>query len=919
MQWYICYTKPFHMKLFTITFALVYCLAMPCIAQQTDSTRQQPTISIAQPLGATTLKSKEMNTGNFTSPWQLIQGRAAGLTVARAGDNPTEAFQVRIRGLNTFLGNTQPLVVVDGVPGVDITLIDVSDIATMTVLRDAASCARYGLRGSAGVVEITTKTGEPDGLRVNYQAHLAIDQSSKEYTVTNAKEFIQLGGVDESGGKGVDTDWQSLVRRTGISHGHALSMSGGLGGGQYRIGLHYRSAQGILRNNGLQQQGANLAWTQNILHNRVKISANGQLMQRQFDYGMPDAFRYALTYNPTQTVRSSDPKYDRFGGYTGIDAFQYFNPVALIEQVNRVGQATRVGCNLRAEADVWAGIKASILVAQSHQDLNKGTFNPTNGPYQQIYNTRKEYTKSNSRFIEAALQQERTLGNGIMMHWKTGYDWQSIESDQTDTTAFSTFQLAFGSKPSDYRNTIFLNPDLNLWRSGFNLAGRETNQFIGIFGRITLDYRTKLGVQAGFRREGSNRLGREAQWGNFPHMVAYADLAKFVKLPVFNQLQLRLGYGISGQQPHSKGASRFRWNQNGQTFYYNGAYVNTVAPFQNPNAGLRHEKNTEINVGLQTALMSRKVTVGFDYFRSTATDLIILGTVSEPVAYSGIVYQNLAELGTIGMEVVLGMQEIKPGKHLEYQNDLVLSRAITTVNATSGNKPIEVSYVGAPGFCCVSFQEAQVGQQVGTFTGLVRNEIDANGIVTYVDKDKNGVVDHHSADAVNFGSAQPKWQFGWHNRLIYKRLSLNFILRGVRGHLVANETRLHYETGSSLKWTAQNAIRTTYFDPKQKVPVHAFDNTYAENASFLRLQNLEVSYQLPSIAHVRSARVFLGGQNLLTLTKYTGLDPEYRLTDAGDTDIFFNGRPLQPLAPGIDRRDGYGVSRTWLVGLRFGF
>ncbi|MEO6758554.1 MAG: TonB-dependent receptor plug domain-containing protein, partial [Saprospiraceae bacterium] len=278
---------------------------------------------------ATHLEASQFNRGQINDRNQLWQALVPGFTVTRPGSNPNEAFDARIRGLRTITGNTQPLYVVDGVPGVDLFSVDPSDIVAVDVLRDAASTAIYGGRGTNGVVLITTRPAETGGLKINYQGQVSVESAAKRYTVQDESQFLARGGIDLSPGFTANTDWQSEVLQTAVSHAHHLAATTGLGPGFLKVGLHYREVTGILRESGFEQYNGNLLTSRRIWKNRLTLSAGATLGQRYSNYGFPDAYRYALSANPSSLVRSDDAQYAANDGYVETPYFDYFNPVAI--------------------------------------------------------------------------------------------------------------------------------------------------------------------------------------------------------------------------------------------------------------------------------------------------------------------------------------------------------------------------------------------------------------------------------------------------------------------------------------------------------------------------------------------------------------------------------------------------------------
>jgi len=290
------------------------------------------------------ISSKDFNTGNIQSPVQLIQGKVAGLSISRPGSNPGGGFSIRMRGLSSLGANTEPLIVVDGVIGFSLENIDPNDIESFNVLKDASVAAIYGTRGSAGVILITTKTGKPGEVKVNYNGQVNVETPYRSPDVLSASEWRTLSNELGLGTDfGADTDWFDEITDPAVTQIHNLSLSSGSESTTYRASINYRDVPGVALNSGLDRINANVVITQNAINDKLKLSLNVTTScQKSFDAantdvanddsGLSTAFLYATIYNPTAPVRSNDPQYDQYGGFIQQVLFDNRNPVAILEQ-----------------------------------------------------------------------------------------------------------------------------------------------------------------------------------------------------------------------------------------------------------------------------------------------------------------------------------------------------------------------------------------------------------------------------------------------------------------------------------------------------------------------------------------------------------------------------------------------------------
>ena len=862
------------------------------------------------------------NRGNITDPIQLAQGKIAGLSITRPGSDPNGRFVTRVRGLSSRTSNTEPLIVLNGVPGASLYLIDPDDVVSFTVLKDASATAMYGMRGASGVILVETRKDRPDRLYVEYDAQLAIDKNTDQYKVFNAAEFIQAGGQDLSPNTNTDTDWQDAVLRSGISQAHHLRFSAPVGQGAVQAALHYRNANGIVRETGLQQFSGQLSLRQSLWKNRLHLSGGLMAAQRQADYGFPEAFHYAATFNPSAPVTTTDPQWASFGGYVQPQLFDYFNPVAMIEQNANRGQTDRWLGRLEASLELFRGFTLATQVAQEHSHTFNGEYYDPKSNYRgnnQQGSIRRFDGKQNSRFWETRGEYKLHIGAHTTLQLTGGYAWQQFDYEATDTTATGVFGLDKTSSLSEYE-PLLLAPAYT--QGGFS---KGKNTLAAFFGRLQVNFRERYFIEAGLRREGSNRLGRNKRWGSFPFVSAGADFSKIFALKKLDRLTLRTGYGIAGQQPAADGLSRQVLSPS-YNVYYNGEFIPGYSPSTNENPDLKWEQKREFNIGLDAALPGNKLTASVDFFSNTSADLIYGLQVPQPPNIAAVTYANVIELSGKGLEASFRWNTILKSEKTDWSAGIVFSRYTIEVAKNGIDAPYMVGYPGAPGMCCAQYVLIRDGDPLGQLWGPVRKGLDNTGMPIYEDINRDGTVSATSLDAFDqdqtlIGSGLPKFELGFQNDLRWRNFDLNIFFRGTFGHDLMHENRLFYENPASAMFTPYNRIQTIYFDPRY-AGSNRVENTYVEKASFLRLDNLTLGYafRIPEEKWLKKARVYVGGQNLFTITSYTGLDPEARLADPGNTD---NGArynaPPEPFLTGIDRRPTYPFARTFLLGAQVEF
>jgi TonB-dependent starch-binding outer membrane protein SusC len=864
------------------------------------------------------VKAEDFNRGNVTDPAQLIQGKVAGVTIARSGSDPNADFTIRLRGLSSISSGTAPLVVLDGVPGASLSLIDPNDIASIDVLKDGSAAAIYGTRASAGVILITTKKGTAGKTSAEYNGFVAFDQVARRYETLNADEFIANGGVDLSPNANVNTDWFDAITQTGRSNVHNLSLSGGAGTGSFRASFNVRDVEGILRNSGREQYNGSLSFTQKVLNNRLSLDGNLFMTSRNSNFGFQEAFRYAVVNNPSAAIQSTDAEFAKFGGYVEKDLFDYFNPVAMIEQNTNTGRSARILGTIRAGYEILPGLNAALSLSQERGNSTYGEWYSKQSRYrgrdrnglairgsdQNVFNLLEFTTDYNINFGKNSL---KLLG---------GYSWQEFENEGNRIEAGNILTNVLAN------NEIEAMQDLARGLARVS-SYRNENRLIAFFGRAKFDFNEVLNVEAGLRREGSTRFGADNRWGMFPFASAALNLTKLFNVAGVDNLKLRGGYGVTGNQPNDNGLSQLLFVP-GASFFYNGNYVPSYGPNRNSNPDLKWEEKRELNVGLDFALAGYKLTGSLDWYTRTTKDLILEFTVPVPPNLAPRTFQNVATISTTGIEAAINFNNLIDAANLKYSPSLVFNTFSMNLDEIGVPDTVAYANVGAPGqndiFYTILYNNAPLGQ----LWGPVRESVNADGTLTYADLNGDGVVEKEAfnKDQKKIGNAVPRFDLGFNNSFTLGQFDLNFFLRGVFGHDLANEYRTFYE---NLDPTAStwNKVNTEYFDPAVKAR-NRFDNTHVERATFVKLDNATLGYnfRLPGSAWFTKARIYVSGQNLFTLTNYSGADPEARLSDIGSSDN--GGRPERllnpdPLALGIDRRTTYFLARTISFGVNFGF
>jgi TonB-dependent starch-binding outer membrane protein SusC len=897
----------------------------------------------------TTVKAEDFNKGNVNDPAQLLQGKVAGLTIARqGGSDPNGGFDIRLRGVSTISGNQQPLIIIDGVPGASLQTLDPNDIASFDVLKDGSAAAIYGTRGSNGVILITTKKGVAGVTKVEYNGQVNFENPANKVPVMSAAEFLAeneaLNKRDPANAKpasdynyGGTTDWFDQITRQGVSQVHNLSLSGGSKGTSYRASVNYRGVQGIALNDGFKQINGRFNLNQKALDDKLNLSMDIAITNRNADYSFNEAFFQALTYNPTVIPKGTpNTGFYNAAGYFEQNNFQYFNPLSILEQSSKKGTTDRLLSSFRAEYELAKGLKVS---SQYSLTRDKEQFN-------EYFNKLDLFTRGALR--NGSARQSTNDANTQLFNTLVSYN---TEMGKLGFNAFAGYEIqdfqyrGFGAYGGDILSDKFgtdnLGASVSFKKSqGEATSYKNTSRLVAFFGRAAINFDDTYSFFASVRREGSTKFGENNKWGIFPAAGGAVTLSKLFSIPSVDNLKLRAGYGVTGNVPGLSYLSKSLYGPIPNSFfYYNGAYVPAYGPSRNSNPDLKWEKKSEINVGLDFALLDYKLTGTLDYYTRNTTDLLYEFRVPVPPNAADRTWANVGELTSSGFEIGLNYKAVQSSA-FSWETGVNFSQnSINLVSLSSGDLKfgsaggLDLGNVGSPGLNGTNQITVQEGFPLGEIWGrrYIRPKTAADvaslpageragaiGTPLYEDINGDGKIDDAvGKDRVLLGNAIPKFTLGWNNSFkIGSAIDLNFFIRGVFGHSIVNQFRTFYEIVDPSSIRTKNVVKTTNFDPTLKNA--EFSSRVVEKGDFIRLDNATIGYTIPMAkgGKISNIRVFLAGNNLLTFTGYTGIDPEakYRDTEDGSYDLGGGG-----LAPGIERRNTYFTTRSFSVGVNVGF
>ena len=865
----------------------------------------------------TTVKAEDLNQGVFTDPGQMLQGKVPGLVVSSTAD-PNGSPTITLRGASTLrTGAMSPYYVVDGIPGVDISIVSPEDIESIDVLRDATATAIYGSKAANGVIIITTKKGSKERTNVTYNGYVAIDNILKKYDVCTADDLRQYAKDNNITLKdgGANTDWQDEVLRTGISHNHNVNISGGNGSTSYMISGDLRKREGVIKMTGFDRFNVRSLVSTKTLKDHLTISIGANMMYGKH-FGVPsgnegasvlDAMNY---YSPTNAVKNAD------GTWTVGSGSKNYNPLALMEENKSETVWKRNQFVGKTALELWKGLVWNVNYSWSNYQSTYSAYNTRNSQLEGIGNKNGQATRNTyfgrEQTFETYLNYNFTAGKN-KVDLMAGYSWEEKKNnDGFGLSVEGYYNDDLGWYNMSYAQTIL--GVQNSVQSGY----LEKVRNISFYGRVNYSFDSRYMLQATIRRDGSSVFGKNNRWGTFPSVSAAWNITeeKFMQNQhIFDNLKLRAGYGISGNAMGFDVYSSYNTYGASGTFVYDGKTYRTYGATKNANPDLKWESTGMLNIGLDFAFLKGRLNGTVEVYHKKTKDLIWSYPVSTTQYIYGWMDANVGEMTNKGIEFTLNAVPVRT-KNFMWSTTLNLSHNKNTVdkmqnetfhttNLTQGD-PM-VAGVSADGWT----QRIMEGEPIGTFytyqyAGTV------NGRSEYYVLDEKG---NRTGETTNnpslkdrsiTGCAQPKLNAGWNNTLTYKNWSLNAFITGVFGNDVYNGPRAHY-TAAQMFSDGKNVLKEFLSNPVGDASSSLPSDRYIEKGSYVRLQTLSLSYTFRNCFNdwIQDLTLYGTANNLFTITSYKGLDPEVNM---GGID------------PGIDYRwSRYPHTRTFMVGVKINF
>jgi TonB-linked SusC/RagA family outer membrane protein len=850
------------------------------------------------------IAAKDFNKGIFSSPDQLIQGKASGVQIINNNGQPGGAITVKIRGNSALSGTGQPLYVVDGIQldgrslqagNNPLNFLNPSDIASIDILKDASASAIYGSRAAYGVIIINTKKIQTGSTKLDVAISAGVSSVLKKIRVLNSSEYrdaIKYYGVDISFDKGADVDAMDEILRNGLQQNYSISGSGGNENGRYRFSVGFLNQEGIVINTGFKKYSADISTNLKLLTSK-KLGLDFHLNSSQysqdgsaFNIGYGTAYAgmvaSALTWNPTDSLKNAD-------GSVRIVPGGSVNPLVMSKFIRDNLKVTTLLGSISPYYKFSDWLEYKLLVSVNYSSgISRSSVNQALNVYLFFPPTGTATIKQSELITEQitnTLDFNKEIFDDLHLNAVAGYEFLKFTNKGFGLSGNGAQPAGFGNYGLDYTNYVQFS-DVN---------GRSISSYIdpsselrSFFGRTIFTYKDKYLLTATLRADGSTKFGANNKYGYFPSFAFAWNISKekFFKVDLINSLKIRGGWGKTGNQEFPPGSSQALYA------FQNGG--GNIIQINSPNPDLKWQSDRQYDIGVDFSMFNNRITGTMDYFSKTTTNLLFPSPPIQPAPPGSTVrWINLdGEIINKGFEVLINGTIIRKEK---FSWDLTVNATFLKNNVSGVHTPVFTGDIGGS-----PVEIIQNGLPMGTFYTRIFLGLDKSTGRSVYEDDGNTFYD--------VGDPNPKTLLGISSTFRYKKFSLIANLNGSFGQDIYNATLMQLLNVGGIKGgnmalsVYQDQVKESFTNPSQSL-----SSRYIEKGSYLKMNNLTISYDLGDFAKTfKGTNVYITGQNLFLITKYSGFDPEVNI------DRSINGIP----SFGIDFTR-YPSSRSIIFGINF--
>ena len=873
----------------------------------------------------TSVQAKDFNKGTYTSADQLIQGKVAGVQMINNSGTPGGATTVKIRGASALTGSGQPLYVVDGVPldgrssrpglgdfgaggsnpgNNPLNFINPSDIASIDVLKDASATAIYGSRAAYGVVLITTKRGKTGDPKLEFNTSVGTSQIARRVKVLDAaqyREALAYYGLGTGGDRGSNVNALDAILRSGNIQNYNLGVSGGTDNAKYRVSFGVLNQEGIVRKTGIVKYTANISTNFKFLESK-KLGIDINIIPSQFteeiapitnDAGNRGSLiGNALQWNPTENLKGKKNGVDTFNVIAG----DLINPLALQEAYGDKSKVTTILASISPYYKITKELEYRMLYSINYSTGIRGT---TLQPFINIPNVfergrvRLAQSQLSTEQLTHTLNYNKQVTTDLSVNGLAGFEYIKFKNKGFDVGGFGQPGTpgGFGNFGLDYEDYIQFSDPTNRQIGSYSDPKNELQSY---FARTGLNFKDKYLLTATIRADGSTKFGKNNKYGYFPSASGAWVVSKesFFQVPQISSLKIRGGWGKTGNQEFASGSSQLRYSFTG-----NGSGGFNTANSGNEN--LKWQSDRQYNIGMDVSLFKNRVTFTMDYFNKRTTDLLYPNEPAVPAVEGVVKWQNLpGNIDNKGFEFAVN-SEIVSKK--DFGIELGVNATFIKNEVSDLNTSINTGALNGQGVSGTTVQVIRDGLPINAFFTRQFLGMGKDGFATYTD---GGDVNYY------VGNPNPKMLLGINSTFRFKQLSLTANLNGAFGHKIYNNTLNSVINVGSIS-NGKNIALSVLRDPVKESFANplAASSRFLENGNYLKMTNATLSYNFGSFGKsIKGLSVYVTGQNLFVITKYSGFDPEV------NTDKNVNGVP----STGIEYIP-YPSARVVTFGINAGF
>jgi TonB-linked SusC/RagA family outer membrane protein len=833
-----------------------------------------------------TVNSESLESRGNSQLGSLIQGQSAGVKVLSSSGKPSQGFSVRIRGTNSINAGSEPLYVVDGVPTTDTRSINPQDIDAITILKDASSTSIYGAQGANGVVLITTKKGKTAKPQVTFDTYLGFSQVWKTLPVLNGEQYrdlmTELGLTTNWALLTAQTDWQNEIFQNGLSSNYQLSISGKSEGTNYYVSAGFTSQVGAVRSAELDRSSFKINLDQQI-NDWLKVGSRiSYISYSDVDVNDNNNVNAGGVLLGALTTPSVIGVFNEDGSFTSNPFQNWENPLASTDGLQREFNSQRFLGNLYLEANFLKdftyrlnyGIDHSNGIFDSFLDpLRTGfgkaikgqSISNTNSTKYYIFENTLKYSKEFNKHKVYALIGSVTQK---FLFENSAIQTRNFASESVTTPNGGSEIFAATATKSEKANASFIS-------------------------RVNYSFNDKYLITANFRIDGSSIFGPNNRWGYFPSFSAGWRISNenFLKnVDVISDLKLRAGWGLVGNDQIANYAYLGRVG-NGANYPFGGVAQPGTFPASIENLSLKWEESAQTNIGIDLSILDNKIGLTVDAYIKNTKDLLLNAPLPTSSGFES-AFQNIGELQNKGLEITLQTANINT-EELNWNSSFNISFNRNEVINLVGQELFQGGIAGGRGEASL----VREGEPLGILYGYIFGGVDPQtGNAYYVAKDGTTTFTPTAEDRTIIGDANADFIYGINNSITYKNFNLSILLEGSQGNEMLNATRIELEGMTDPK-NQSTAVLDRWRQPGDitNIPRSSFGNTdnsristrFIEDASYLRFKAVTLGYTLPKSIidklNIKEIRLYATGENLFTITNYSGLDPEVNAFGGSNT------------------------------------